>query len=175
MTDSRSWENWYTNTQSSVSDQIWAIVDPEGPEVATTPRPIPPQFSEFRPDAVRFADLNQAERRDFMNAQQIFEFQFKAFEKEEQKLIDLRKKIFGSVSVSKKAQLRKTETTREWLRILMEGTKPTAAEARRDANQRYMNAIVPFRPATKTSANTVFKWVDVWETAMAEGIRIELA
>jgi hypothetical protein len=76
-----------------------------------------------------------------------------------------------SVSDAKKAQLPIEKTTKEWLRILTDGTKPTSAMAIRTAGQRYRNAIIPIR---NTSAKIVIPWIQEWETAMAEGIRANL-
>ena len=151
--------------------EIWEILDPEGQEKSTLPRPEMPLFTEYHTGATRFADLSSTERKDFLNAQHIYEAQLKEYSQQAQKLLDVRNKIQLSVSDAKKAQLPIEKTTKEWLRILTDGTKPTSAMAIRTAGQRYRNAIIPIR---NTSAKIVILWIQEWETAMAEGIRANL-
>jgi hypothetical protein len=102
-----------------------------------------PTFIEYHTGAIRFLDLNQAERKDFLSAQHICKSQLKEYNQQAQRLLDVQNKIQLLVLDVKKAQLLIKGTTREWLRILIVGTKPTIAIATRTAGQRYRNAIIP--------------------------------
>jgi hypothetical protein len=152
LTDPEDWENWYRDLRSGILPEIWEILNPEGPEKSTLSKPEMPTFTEYHTGAIRFSDLNQAERKDFLSAQHIYESQLKEYNQQAQRLLDVRNKIQLSVSDAKKAQLLIKGTTREWLRILIVGTKPTMVIATRTAGQRYRNTIIPIR---NTSAKTV--------------------
>jgi len=171
LTHPEDWENWYRDLRSGILPEIWQILDPEGEEKSTLPKPEKPMFTEYHTGATRFSDLSQSERKDFLSAQHIYESQLKEYNQQAQKLLDIRNKIHLSVSDAKKAQLPIEKTTREWVRILTDCTKPSVAMAIRTAGQRYRNSIVPIR---NTSANTVIPWIQEWETAMAEDIRANL-
>lgn len=171
LTDPEDWENWYRDLRSGILPEIWELLDPEGPEKQTLSKPDMPLFTEYHTGAIRFSDLNQAERKDFLSAQHIYDAQLKEYNHQAQKLLEVRNKIQLSVSDAKKAQLPLELTTKQWLRILTDGTKPTSSMARRTAGQRYQTAIIPIR---NTSAKTVIPWIQEWETAMAEGIRANL-
>ena len=147
------------------------MLDPEGVAPVPLRRPIIPDFIDFHARATKFADLNQAEQKSFMNAQHIYDTQLKEYNFQAQKLLEVRNKIQLSVSDTKKALLPTNKTTREWLRILIDSTKPTFAMAQQAIELRYRNAITPLRT---TSAKVVLLWIEEWETVMAEGIRAEL-
>ena len=141
------------------------MLDPEGEAPAPLRRPIIPDFNDFHAGATKFADLNQAEQKNFMNAQHIYDAQLKEYNFQAQRL-DVRNKIQLSVSDAKKALPPTNKTTREWLQILIDSTKPTSAMAQQAIELRYRNAITPLQT---TSAR-----IEEWETVMAEGIRAEL-
>jgi hypothetical protein len=88
-----------------------------------------PLFTEYYTGVTRFTDLSFTEQKDFLNAQHIYEAQLKKYSQQAQKLLDVRNKIQLLVSNTKKAQLPIEKTTKEWLRILTDGTKPTLAIA----------------------------------------------
>jgi len=171
LVDPQHWENWFQELRSGIMIEIWALLDPDEPEKLPLPAPEMPTFAEYHAGANRFSDLNQTERKDFLSAQHIYESQLKAYDKQAQRLLDVRNKIYQSVSNAKKAQLPLEATTREWIRILRDGTRPSEAMARRTAGLRYQTAITPIR---STSAKTVISWIQDWETAMAEGVRASL-
>jgi hypothetical protein len=171
LIDPQDWENWYRDLRSGLRTQIWALLDPDGPEKQPLPQPEAPSFTEYHAGATRFSELTQAERRDFATAQQIYESQMKEYHQQDKQLIEARNKIQMSISDAKKAQLPVDATTREWIRILRDGTKPTHAMARRTAGLRYQTAITPIR---SSSAKAVTTWILQWETAMAEGIHANL-
>jgi len=165
------WENWYHDLQSAIWPEIWEILNPEGPEKSTLSRPEKPTFAEYHTGAERYSDLSQSEQKSFMNAQHIYEVDLKGYTQQTQKIQDVRSKIQLLVSDVKKALLLINKSTREWLRILIDGTKPNAAMAQQAAELRYRNAIIPLRT---TASKVVLPWIEEWETAMAEGIRAEL-
>jgi hypothetical protein len=136
--------------------EIWEILDPEGQKKSTLPRPEMLLFTEYHTGATRFADLSSIERKDFLNVQYIYEAQLKKYSQQAQKLLNVRNKIQLSVSNTKKAQLPIEKTTKKWLRILTDGTKPTSAIAIQTAGQQYRNAIIPIR---NTSAKIVIPWI----------------
>jgi putative sterol carrier protein len=88
-----------------------------------------PLFTEYHTGATRFANLSSTERKDFLNAQHIYKAQLKEYTQQAQKLLDVQNKIQLSVSDTKKAQLPIEKTTKKWLQILTDGTKPTSAMA----------------------------------------------
>jgi len=128
------------------------MLDPEGVAPAPLRRPIIPDFIDFHARATKFTDLNQAEQKSFMNAQHIYDTQLKEYNFQAQKLLEVRNKIQLSVLDVKKALLPTNKTTREWLRILIDSTKPTFAMAQQAIELRYRNAITPLRT---TSAKVV--------------------
>ena len=165
------WENWYRDLQSGIWPEIWEMLDPERPEKQLLKKPEMPLFTEYHPGATRFSELSQAERKDFLSAQHIYEAQLKEYTRQTQQIQEARNKIQLSVSDAKKALLSTDKSTREWLRILMDGTKPTFAMAQQTIELRYRNAITPLQT---TSAKVVLPWIEEWETAMAEGTRAKL-
>jgi hypothetical protein len=136
--------------------EIWEILDLEGQEKSTLPRPEMPLFTEYYTSATRFANLSSTEQKDFLNAQHIYKAQLKKYSQQAQKLLNMRNKIQLLVSNTKKAQLPIEKTTKKWLRILTNGTKPTLAIAIQTAGQRYRNAIIPI---CNTSAKIVILWI----------------
>ena len=147
------------------------MLDPEGAALAPLRRLIIPDFIDFHAGATKFANLNQAEQKSFMNAQHIYNTQLKEYNFQAEKLLEVRNKVQLSVSDAKKALLLTNKTTQEWLQILINGTKPTTSMARRTAGQRYQHAITPIR---NSSTTTVIPWIQTWETAMAKGIHANL-
>jgi hypothetical protein len=105
LTHPEDWENWYRDLRSGILPEIWEILDPEGQEKSPLPRPEMPSFTEYHTGATRFSDLSFTERKDFLNAQHIYEAQLKEYTQQAQKLLDVRNKIQLSVSDAKKAQL----------------------------------------------------------------------
>ena len=101
----------------------------------------------------------------------IYETDLKEYIQQAQKIQEVRNKIQLLISDIKKALLPLNKSIYKWLRILIDGTKPTVAMAQQAAELRYRNTIVPLRT---TAPNTVLPWIEEWETAMAEGIRAEL-
>ena len=152
----QDWENWHRDLRSGIRPQIWALLDPDGPEKPPLPEPEAPSFTEYHEGATRFSELTQAERRDFAIAQQIYESQIKDYNQQDKQLVKARNKIQMLISDVKKAQLPVDTTTREWIRILRDGTKPTQAMARRTAGLRYQTAIAPIR---SSSAKAVTTWI----------------
>jgi hypothetical protein len=92
----------------------------------------------------------------------------KEYRAQQDRLTAVRKEIYSTISPAKRAQLRDTQTTKEWLQILLTGTKPTDTMAKSTAKRRYQAAIKPLRQSSKAATH---KWIQEWETAMAEGQR----
>ena len=62
------WQNWYHDLQSGIWPEIWEMLDPEGPEKQPLDKPEMPLFTEYHAGAIRFSELSQAERKDFLSA-----------------------------------------------------------------------------------------------------------
>ena len=171
LIDPEDWENWYRDLRSGVLQDIWPLVDPDGPDIPLRVRPEEPEFTEYHPGAIRFSALTQTEQKAFMSAQHIYDSRLKDYNHQSQRILDIRNKIHLSISDAKKALLPIESSTKEWLQILMKSTKPSGKETRRLAGLRYQKAI---RPLRDSSAKTVIPWIQEWETAMAEGTRAQL-
>ena len=141
LTDPDDWENWYHDLRSGILAEIWEIIDPEGLEKSTLSKPEMPLFTEYHAGATRFSELSQTERKDFLSAQHIYEFQFKEYTQQAKELAEVRKQIQLSVSNAKKALLPVDKSTKEWLKILMEATKDTPLIAKRAITLRYQSTI----------------------------------
>lgn len=172
LTRPDDWENWYNEMASSVVPKVWEILDPE----AEHPReimgePERPRFQDFRAGTGSYAELNQAERKDFNLAYHIYEGDLKEFRREEDQIQKARERIQQTISDAKKALLSPGQSVRQWLCTLKEATKPTNSERRRQLAIRYRNTV---KPLLTTNERTVIPWLEEWETVMALGIRIGL-
>jgi hypothetical protein len=67
LTHPKDWENWYWDLRSGILPEIWEILDLEGQEKSTLPRPEIPLFTEYYTSATRFSDLSFIEQKDFLN------------------------------------------------------------------------------------------------------------
>jgi flagellar biosynthesis regulator FlaF len=153
--------------------EIWEILDPEGQEKSPLPRPEMPSFTEYHTGATRFSDLSSTERKDFLNAQHIYEAQLKEYTQQAQKLLDVRNKIQLSVSDAKKAQLPIEKTTKEWLRILTDGTKPTSAMAEgiRANLTKTLNIDIWLRDFCAAIRRIAESFATAYELRLSEGIQ----
>jgi di/tripeptidase len=104
-------------------------LDPKEPKKSTLDKPERPLFTEYYAGATRYSDLNQTEQKSFINARYIYETDLKEYTQQTQKIQEAQNKIQLLISDAKKALLSIDKSTREWLRILMDRTKPTVAIA----------------------------------------------
>ena len=163
------WKRWYEDLRSGIEREIWEIIDPQGPIIAPIARPSFPTFQQYNLQAQTYADLNVTQKKDYDNAMKHFDTHLRVYTNQQSKLAIAREKIHITVSDQKKAVLKASETTKEWLAKLIANTKPTDQEIQLQAKLRYTNAIRPSRSVASIPA-----WIDEWETAMAEGIDADI-
>jgi len=165
------WEAWYQQLQSVVKPGVWKKLDPEQAQVPFLEPPVMPLFTQYRASATTFADLNQAERKDFMSAMQVYEVLRKEYNAEVDQVQKVCRRIQHTVSEAKKNLLPRNQSARDWLKALVEGTKPSDRFTLNLAGEKYEKAT---KPLQTTTAQVVLQWLEDWESAMAFGTRIRL-
>ena len=161
------WDSWYSQKKSGVEKQIWKMIDPQSDaDIQELPYPKKPEYSQFHDGANSFQDLPATAKKDYDLARRYYESDMKEYRAQQDRLTSIRKEIHSTISQAKRAQLRDTQSTKEWLQILMTGTKPSDTMAKSTAKRRYQAAIKPLRHSSKAQG-----WIQEWETAMAEGQR----
>ena len=163
------WEGWFGQLKSGVEKHIWRMINPQNEEdIEELPYPEKPLYSHFHEGANSYQALPSAAKKDYDQARRYYESDMKDYRAQQDRLTTVRKEVFSTISSANRAQLRDTQSTKEWLQILMTGSKPTDTMAKSSAKQRYQRAIKPLRQSSKPA---IYTWIQEWETAMAEGQR----
>jgi hypothetical protein len=155
-------DSWFSQLKSGVEKQIWRMINPENDEDIPELRyPDKPEYSDFHDSADTYQALPAAAKRDYDQARRYYESDMKDYRAQQDRLTAVRKEVFSTISPAKRAQLRDIQSTKEWLQILMTGSKPTDTMAKSSAKQRYQRAIKPVRQPSKQAIHT---WIQECST-----------
>jgi hypothetical protein len=165
------WPNWIDSIRGAISDDIWAMIDPDL-EVHEELEPAPsiPKPQDVEPSKSTFLSLTATERNAYDMMFKIYSALNKKHETQMKGLTDAKILIQSRVSPGKSLLLRGNQSAREWLTLLKTASSTSKGFIALQASERYQNIVR--RSPTPTA---IGKWLSLWERAMAEGIRHNIA
>jgi hypothetical protein len=158
------WPAWIEEVGSSIPDEIWLLVDPDGnSHEEFLAKPTKTQVQEINGTKTNYIELTAPERTLFDQLFKHYQASLKEYERQAKGLQDAKDLIRSRVSDAKSRLLNRKDTLREWLATLKTATSVSKGFISYQAAQKYHASI------TKTpTVTTIEKWLAAWELAMAE-------
>jgi len=170
LTHPEDWEQWLDQVRAFAHTEIWPHIDPseEPPEQGLLKKPKRPEYQDFGSNDNTYAQLSAVNQRAYENARKFYDQDMKYFDKQEERLRDVRWHISTHVSAQKKLLLKPTLTIREWLVKLKQNTQPTDNYMKRKVLHKYTESLKGLK-TTKIN-----QWIDQWEHTIELAIKYEL-
>ena len=158
------WPAWIEEVGSSIPDEIWLLVDPDGnSNEEFLAKPTKTRVQEINGTKTNYIELTAPERTLFDQLFKHYQASLKEYERQAKGLQDAKDLIRSRVSDAKSRLLNRKDTLRDWLATLKTATSVSKGFISYQAAQKYHASI------TKSpTVATIEKWLAAWELAMAE-------
>jgi hypothetical protein len=166
LTHPEDWERWLKQVRAETHPDIWPHIDPNNDDLPEgveelLDKPKRPKLGDYKADATTYAELSSTQRTAYNTARKYYETDFKAYDKEQERLQVVRRYISTHVSPQKQILLNPNDSAYGWLHTLKKNTEPTNNYMIRRVQQQYAESLKGLK------ANKVNQWIDQWEHAMA--------